>query len=88
MPSRSRLSHRFRITLREGRTLPLYESLLEAGGKPSTWFPPGGLVELTGRARSMGMSSDEFLMRNSTLSKNLKNIIFLKFTGKLRLHST
>ena len=28
----------------------LYESLLGAGGKPSTWFPPGGLVEqdLTG----------------------------------------
>ena len=21
-------------------------SKLEAGGKPSTWFPPGGLVEL------------------------------------------
>ena len=22
-------------------------SVLEAGGKPSTWFPPGGLVEPT-----------------------------------------
>ena len=38
---------RRRITLRAGRN-KLYESLykLEAGGKPSTWFPPGGLVEL------------------------------------------
>ena len=53
--------------------------VLEAGGKPSTWFPPGELVELTGRARSIGMSSDEFLMQNSKFSKNLKNVIFLKF---------
>ena len=30
-----------RVTLREGRILPLYESLCRAGGKPSTWFPPG-----------------------------------------------
>ena len=28
-----------------GRILPLYESL-EAGGKPSTRFPPEGLVKL------------------------------------------
>ena len=26
--------------------------LLEAGGKPSTWFPPGGLVELTSHANA------------------------------------
>ena len=25
--------------------------LLEAGGKPSTWFPPEGLVELTSHAK-------------------------------------
>ena len=25
--------------------------VLEAGGKPSTWFPPEGLVELTGYAK-------------------------------------
>ena len=40
-PKSARLSHCFRITLREGRILPLYESLCRAGGKPSTGFPPG-----------------------------------------------
>ena len=38
--------------------------LLEAGGKPSTWFPPEGLVELTCHARGMQMSLDDFLMKN------------------------
>ena len=33
--------------------------LLEAGGKPSTRFPPEGLVELTCNARSMRMLSDD-----------------------------
>ena len=28
-----------------GFSLALVPVLLEAGGKPSTWFPPGGLVE-------------------------------------------
>ena len=35
-------------------------SVLEAGGKPSTWFPPEGLEELTGRASSMRMPSNAF----------------------------
>ena len=29
--------------------------VLEAGGKPSTSFPPEGLVELTGHAKGMQM---------------------------------
>ena len=37
--------------------------VLEAGGKPSTRFPPEGLVELTSHARSMGMYPDEFLIK-------------------------
>ena len=37
-------------------------SVLEAGGKPSTWFPPEGLVELTCHAKGMQMSSNKFLM--------------------------
>ena len=53
--------------------------VLEAGGKPSTWFPPERLVELTSHARSMGISSDEFLMKTLKFSKNLENVIFLKF---------
>ena len=52
---------------------------LEAGGKPSTWFPPERLVELTSHARGMKMLSDEFIIENSKFSKNLKNVIFLKF---------
>ena len=32
--------------------------VLEAGGKPSTWFPPGRLVELTSHARGIGISSN------------------------------
>ena len=39
--------------------------VLEAGGKPSTWFPPEGLVELTCHAKAMQMSSDDFLMKIS-----------------------
>ena len=39
------------------------DKLLEAGGKPSTWFPPEELVELTGNARGFPMLSDDFLMR-------------------------
>ena len=54
-------------------------SVLEAGGKPSTRFPPEGLVELTCHAKGMQMSSNEFLMEKSKFSKNLKNVIFLKF---------
>ena len=53
-------------------------SVLEAGGKPSTWFPPEGLVELTTHARCMQMYSNDFLMKNLKFSKIHKNIIFLK----------
>ena len=49
--------------LRGAKVTPIHRgSVLEAGGKPSTWFPPGRLAELTGHARSMGMSSDGFFM--------------------------
>ena len=44
-------SHSPRIALRVELKLLLYESLAlqvtGAGGKPLTWFPPGGLVEHT-----------------------------------------
>ena len=53
--------------------------LLEAGGKPSTWFPPEGLVELTGRSRGMRMSPDYFIIKNLKFRKNHKNVTFLKF---------
>ena len=33
-----------------------YAPVLEAGGKPSTRFPPEGLVELTCNVRSMQIS--------------------------------
>ena len=57
--------------------------VLEAGGKPSTWFPPEGLVELTGCARFMRRPSNDFLLKNVKFSKISKNIIFLKFHEKL-----
>ena len=56
---------------------------IEAGGKPSTWFPPEGLVELTCHAKGIQISSNEFLMEKLKFSKNLKNVIFLKFYRKL-----
>ena len=62
--------------------------LLEAGGKPSTWFPPEGLVELTCHARGMQMSSDGFLMEKLKFSKNSKNLIFLKFYENLSVTQT
>ena len=31
---------------------------LAAGGKPSTWFPPGGLVETTGLPKATSASTD------------------------------
>ena len=75
--------------LRGSRVTPIHRgSVLEAGGKPSTWFPPEELVELTGRVRSMGMSPNEFLMENSKFSKISKMSYFSNFTGKLRLHLT
>ena len=42
------------ITLREKR--------LDAGGKLSTWFPPGGLVELS----AFGVSFEEIKVFNNT----------------------
>ena len=38
--------------------------LLRAGGKPSTWFPPGGLVEL-------------FFFQNRKFKKSVKKLKFL-----------
>ena len=68
------------IDLRGSRVRLIHRgSVLEAGGKPSTWFPPGRLVERTGHARGMGMSSNDFFIRKLKFSKNLKNVIFLKF---------
>ena len=54
-------------------------SPITTAGKPSTWFPPEELVELTCHAKGMQMSSNEFLMEKLKFSKNLKNVIFLKF---------
>ena len=49
------------MNLRGARVTPIHRgSVLEAGGKPSTRFSPEGLVELTCRARSMGMLSYNF----------------------------
>ena len=56
-----------------------YAPVLEAGGKPSTRFPPEGLVELTSHARRIKISSDKFPMKKFKISKNLENVIFLKF---------
>ena len=68
------------MNLRGSKVTPIHRgSVLEAGGKPSTWFPPERLVELTSHARRMPMSSDEFFIKKSKFSKNLKNDIFLKF---------
>ena len=41
--------------------------LLEAGGKPSTRFPPEGLVELTCHAKSMRILSCHFLSQKSEI---------------------
>ena len=53
--------------------------VLEAGGKPSTWFPPEGLVQLTSHARGMRMSSNHFLITKIEISKDHKNVIILRF---------
>ena len=37
--------------------------LLEAGGKPSTWFPPEGLVELTPNVKNFRMKSHDFYLK-------------------------
>ena len=58
-------------------------SVLEAGGKPSTRFPPEELVELTYNARGFPMLSDDFLVKKLKFSKNHKNVIFLKFYQNL-----
>ena len=73
------------MNLRGSRLGPIQRGsvLLGAGGKPSTWFPPERLVELTSHARGMQMSSDKFVMKKSKFSKNLKNDTFLKFHRKL-----
>ena len=62
--------------------------VLEAGGKPSTWFPPEGLVELTCHARGMPMPSNHFLMKKWKFSKISKNLIFLEFYENLSVTQT
>ena len=57
--------------------------VLEAGGKPSTRFPPEGLAELTCHARSMRMSSYGFLLIKWEISKNHENVTFSRFCRKL-----
>ena len=63
-------------------------SVVEAGGKPSTWFPPQRLVELTSHARRMQISSDDFLMKKLEFSKNLKMSHFSNFSKTFPVHST
>ena len=69
------------MNLRGSRLRPIHrDSVLEAGGKPSTRFPPEGLVELTRNTRGSPMPSYDFLMKklkNSKISKNLENLALL-----------
>ena len=77
------------MNLRGARLRPIHRgSVLEAGGKPSTWFPPERLVELTGNATAIVMSSDEFIIKIQNFRKISKISYFSNFTGKLRLHLT
>ena len=72
------------MNLRGSRLRPIHRgSVLEAGGKPSTWFPPEGLVELTSHAISMQTSSDALMVKKLKFSKIFKNVIFLEFHRKL-----
>ena len=43
--------------------------VLEAGGKPSTWFPPEGLVELPSHVKKVQMSPDDFLFQECHISQ-------------------
>ena len=55
-------------------------SVLEAGGKPSTWFPPGGLVEPTSPPQ---LPRDHLKMKfeeNGNSQKTLKILKIIKFT--------
>ena len=63
-------------------------SVLEAGGKPSTWFPPEGLVELTRHAKSLRMKFNAFSFKKLEISKILKNLTFLKFYQKVSVAQT
>ena len=64
------------------RTAPV----LEAGGKPSTRFPPEGLVELPCLLLSILSSSNEIFPEKSKISKkNRKNQTFSKFWRNLPL---
>ena len=47
-------------------------SVLEAGGKPSTWFPPGGLVEPTSQ-RELPEIFFNRIAKNDFSEKNLGN---------------
>ena len=75
----------FGITLR-GKNSLLYK-LLEAGGKPSTKFPPEGLVELTCNSRSTRIASYVFYGKNQKFRKIIKCHIS-KFYRKLSVAQT
>ena len=64
---------RNRITLSSYRS-KLYGSL-EAGGKPSTWFPPEGLVEPTSPPKGTGIIFDEFQKRKIRKIVEISTII-------------
>ena len=72
--------------MRGPRARPIHRgSVLEAGGKPSTCFPPKRLVELTGNARCMRMPSyDFFHVKSKIFEKSQKSHIsqiLSKFVG-------
>ena len=71
--------HFFKLQLARGAPV------LEAGGKPSTRFPPEGLVELHFHTRSMWTSSYDFLIEKSKFSKNHENVTFSKFYQNLEV---
>ena len=61
--------------------------VLEAGGKPSTWFPPEGLVELTRKGIDIPIASDDFLPKKLKFLKKSQKChisqILSKFVGCL-----
>ena len=63
------------ITLRAEEHL-LCESLFTTGGKPSTWFPPGGLVEQSPKQRqhSKRLAIDDRAARRSQATKQQQEL--------------
>ena len=54
--------------------------VLEAGGKPSTWFPPGGLVEPTAPPQIFKGSFKMTFWKKIKFAKNLEIMKIIKFT--------